>query len=408
MTHERYRDIIKRDDETVDDSGQRDRSDAADAETDSEYREGALSGYPSVKRRITWILAVLIISACAGFAGGLLALVFGPSWLTNSQGAGINIETESNINTAQAVAEKVMPSVVGISTQVISQTIFGQSLQQGVGTGVIVDANGYILTNSHVVNDGNTRAIIVYLYDGRELTGEVLWNDTTIDLAIVKIEASQLHVAELGDSEEIRVGQFAVAIGNPLGFAFERSVTAGIISGLNRSIPVTANQTIDGLIQTDASINPGNSGGPLLNAAGEVVGINTAKIQTGEGLGFAVPINIAKPIVEEVKEKGQFNRAYIGIQGINLSEVRDMYPEEDFSVEAGVYVYQVFEDSPAKNAGLMEHDIIVRLGDAKVDNMSQLTKELFTYRPGDTVEIEIVRDGGSMMIEVVLIGIIQE
>ena len=284
------------------------------------------SGNGATNKVIALIL-VLALSCGSGFLGGWLA-----GGGNGSGASDVNItSTGENLNVAEAIAIKVMPSVVGVSTKTETtvQGWFGQSqtaISEGVGTGIIVDESGYILTNSHVVSDGNASTILVDLYDGRKVEGSVLWNDTSIDLAIVKIEADDLTVAELGDSDEVNIGAYAAAIGNPMGLAFERSVTQGIISGLNRTITVseTANgstTTMEGLLQTDASINSGNSGGPLINSAGQVIGINSAKAQSAEGLGFAIPINTAKPIINEIKEKGEFKKAYIGIGGVDLDTV---------------------------------------------------------------------------------------
>ena len=278
-------------------------------------------------------------------------------------------------------------------------------MQNGVGTGIIVDEKGYILTNSHVVSDGNAEKIVVQLTDGREVDGKVLWNDKSIDLAIVKVEATNLTAAELGNSDDVRIGSYAAAIGNPLGLAFDRSVTQGVISGLNRTITVSDGQsqvTMDGLIQTDASINSGNSGGPLLNSAGQVIGINSAKAQSGEGLGFAIPINTAKPIVDEIKTKGEFKRSYIGIKGGNVSEYLDAYPEAKLGTKTGVYVVQIYTDSPAAEAGMKEGDIIVGLDDKKIETMTQLISTLFQYRPGDSVKLSVMRDSREMSFNVKL------
>ncbi|MEI8216000.1 MAG: trypsin-like peptidase domain-containing protein [Eubacteriales bacterium] len=383
--------------------------DEFNSETDSNFKDENKvlnrEANKSIGRKYKVILILIIIAASMGsaFIGGLVALNFNQNHNEGSKEQ-INISTESNINTAQAIAEKAMPSVVGISTEVVAKTIFGQAKMQGVGTGVIVDKNGFILTNSHVINDGDAKSISVHLYDGREMAGTVLWHDATIDLAIVKVDASNLVPAELGDSEKIKVGQYAVAIGNPLGFSFERSITAGIISGINRSIQISDTETIDGLIQTDASINPGNSGGPLFDATGKVVGINAAKIQSGEGLGFAIPINIAKPIVSEVKEKGQFIRAYLGIQGISVEQLQTTYQDRDFGTKQGVFAYQVFPGSPADKAGIMENDIILKIGETKVATMGELIKVLFSYRPGDTVSIALIRGKETMIKDVKLTG----
>ena len=312
----------------------------------------------------------------------------------------IKINPNDDINTAEAIALKVIPSVVGISTstEITYQGFFGQQrgIQSGVGTGIIVDEKGYILTNSHVVNDGKAKEIIVQLSDGKEVEGTVLWYDKSIDLAIVKIEAVGLTPAELGNSDEVRIGSYAAAIGNPLGMAFDRSVTQGVISGLNRTITVSDGQsqlTMEGLIQTDASINSGNSGGPLLNSKGQVIGINSAKAQSAEGLGFAIPINTAKPIVDEIKTKGEFKRSYIGIRGGNVSDLLQINPGVNLGTKTGVYIAQIYSDSPAAKVGLKEGDIIIEVEGEDIRTMSQLISTLFKYRPGDTIDLTVLEWG---------------
>ena len=310
----------------------------------------------------------------------------------------VNIEVGADYTVYSAVAKKAMSSVVGITTVTTQRTIFGTTRTPGVGTGVIVDARGYILTNSHVVEEGSTEEITVTLYDGEKINAQVVWQDSNLDLAVIKVEASDLPVAELGDSESLEVGEIAVAIGNPLGLTFERTLTQGVISGLNRSIDID-NQTIENLIQTDASINPGNSGGPLLNAKGQVVGINTAKIQTGEGLGFAIPINIAKPIVEEIIENGQFSRVVMGIRGLNV-DAFEASTGVELQVEAGVYVVEIIADSPVEKGGMMVGDVITKIGSREITTMGSLQKELYQYRPGDKAEITVIRNGREMTIDI--------
>lgn len=359
-------------------------------------------------RKIVAAVLIIVLAAGAGFGGGMAALYFGQD-LIGQPSNNITIKPDDKINTAEAIAAKVLPSVVGISTstEVTYQSFFGEQkgVQNGVGTGIIVDEKGYILTNSHVVSDGTAEKIVVQLNDSREVPGTVLWNDKSIDLAIVKIDAPNLKAAELGDSETVRIGAYAAAIGNPLGLAFDRSVTQGVISGLNRSITVSDGQsqlTMDGLIQTDASINAGNSGGPLLNSSGQVIGINSAKAQSGEGLGFAIPINTAKPIVDEIKSKGEFKRSYIGIKGASVADYMQAYPDAKLGTETGVYVVQIYTDSPAAKAGLKEGDIITGLQDKKIETMTQLISSLFSYRPGDSVKLSVLRDGRTMTFNVTL------
>ncbi len=302
------------------------------------------------------------------------------------------INPSSDLNVYSAVAEKAMPSVVGITTVQITEGLFsGPQRAQGLGTGVIVDERGYILTNSHVINDGQADEVTVLLHDGSHHTAQVLWFEQAMDLAVIKIDGGvNMIPAELGDSDALIVGEIVVAIGNPLGLNFERTLTQGVVSGLNRSVQVSATQIIDSLIQTDASINPGNSGGPLLNTQGQVIGINTAKMSTGEGLGFSIPINTAKPIVDQFIERGEFRRVYLGIRGFNArnAESATGIPME---VDNGVFVVEVVPGSAAENANIQSEDIIIALGDVEVETMGSLIRELYKFRPGDETTVTYLR-----------------
>lgn len=349
------------------------------------------------------ILFYIALALVTSFLGGFAAIYAAPSLYgkvlpypdngTYQASETININTNDSISTVSAVAKKSMSSVVGITTVATRQTwpFFNPQDVGGVGSGVIVARNGYILTNSHVVADGGAKELKVLFENGDQVDGEVIWNDSSLDLAIVKVDKNNLPVADLGDSDKLEVGEIAIAIGNPLGLDFQRTVTSGIISGLNRSVAVDGMQ-IDNLIQTDASINPGNSGGPLLNGQGEVIGINTAKISSGEGLGFAIPINQVKAIVEEVLETGSYKMVYIGIKGISLNEYEARLGV-DLSADNGVVVIEVFSDSPALKAGLQVGDIITRLGDKSISDMDQLRQHLYGYKQGDKEDIIIIRNG---------------
>lgn len=353
---------------------------------------------------------IVVLSGAAGFGGATLANRSG-SVPASSPVSHVKITGDvTSVDAASAIAEKVMPSVVGISTisQSQTETIFGiqSGTVQGIGTGIIVSEDGYILTNSHVVNDGNTEKITVDLYDGTEHTGSVLWNDASLDLAIVKIDAKNLTAAELGDADKVNIGDYALAIGNPLGLNYERSVTSGIISGLNRTITTQDSSTgsvnnMDGLIQTDAAINSGNSGGPLINSKGQVIGINTAKASSSEGLGFAIPINTATPIVKQIKEKGSYEQTYIGISGVDLSQITASY-QTDFKADDGVYIMQIYTDSPAAAAGLKEGDIITEIDGKAIDGMSALKSRMINYSPGDEIELTIEREKSSQKIKLTL------
>lgn len=363
------------------------------------------------------IILVVILAAGAGFGGGVasvyLAATYFPDLMPTViyRNGDVTIETVDTLDVGEAIYEKVEPSVVGISTISEQQvaTFFGWGSQtqlvRGIGTGFIVDESGYILTNSHVVNDGQTKTLTVSLTDGREINGTVLWNDSTLDLAVVKIEADNLQAAELGDSDEIAIGHYAGAIGNPMSMEFSRSFTQGVISGLNRTITVTdgtKQTTMENLIQTDATINSGNSGGPLLNAKGQVIGINSAKMTSAEGLGFAIPINTAMPIVEEIQSKGEFTKAYIGISGLDLSTYLGSYPNQDFGVKSGVLVAEVTPGMGAEEAGLKTYDVITEINGTTITGMNSLNAQLVKYRPGDTIEVTYYRDKTKHVADVML------
>ncbi len=321
--------------------------------------------------------------------------------VSGGNGDNITIESTTDLTVYSAVAKKAMSSVVGITTITLQRTMFGTTNASVVGTGVIVDSRGYILTNSHVVADGEAEEVKVVLYDGRELPAVVVWQEKSLDLAVVKVEAEDLPVAELGDSDSLEVGEIAVAIGNPLGLNFERTLTQGVISGLNRTIPLssTGTETIENLVQTDASINPGNSGGPLLNGKGQVIGINTAKISSGEGLGFAIPINTAKPIVDQIIEKGEFTRVYLGIRGVEV-EVIESTTGTKLQAEHGIYIVEIVADTPAAENDLRAGDVIQKVNDAEIKSMGGLQKELYKYRPGDKVTVTYMRNGQQETVEI--------
>lgn len=375
----------------------------------SDYNYYSYNKPPKKRGAFSYFMVALI----GAVIGGILSIYIAPNYLYGKilpmpdifviQEAGsinqINITPTEDISTVTAVAKKTMGSVVGITTVQEIREFFWARDAEGVGSGVIINSNGYILTNSHVIGDGNAKSITVLIENRDKMPGKVLWYDAALDLAIVKVEARNLPVADLGDSDLLEVGQLAVAIGNPLGLDFQRSVTSGVISGLHRSIRVDQYNVIEDLIQTDASINPGNSGGPLLNNKGEVIGLNTAKIQTGEGLGFAIPINLVKSIAEEVISEGSFSNVYIGFEGAELSKY-ERYFGIDLKVKNGVVILEIIPNSPAANADLKPHDIITKVDDQKIESMTQLRKVLYKYRIGDKAIISINRDGQEMKTEI--------
>lgn len=308
----------------------------------------------------------------------------------------VNINPTDDITMERAVVKKSIDSVVGITTKTkaTQNTIFGPQTGyvEGVGSGSIVTKDGYILTNSHVVSNGDASEINVLLSDNKTKKAKLVWNDTTLDLAVIKVEANNLSPIDLGDSDKVSVGDKAVAIGNPLGLELQSTVTSGIISGLGRTVSFQNGARMDGLMQTDAAINAGNSGGALLNSKGELIGINTAKAGNSDGIGFAIPVNLAKKVIKEIAKNGKFNSVYLGITGINLDlllQSNNIDPKTVGS-EDGVYVQSISDD--AKNY-FRKGDIITEIDGQRVKDMSNLKKILLNYNVGDTCKIEIVRAG---------------
>lgn len=298
----------------------------------------------------------------------------------------------SGNDNATTAAEKVLASVVGITTTSIQRDQYFRSKRvQGVGSGVIVDERGYILTNNHVAG-GQANTITVSLIDGRTVKGRTIWADPTLDLAIVKIDITDnLTVAKFGDSKAIAIGQNAIAIGNPLGLRFQRSVTAGIISALNRTIELEDGTYMDDLIQTDASINPGNSGGPLINGNGEVIGINTIKVTTAEGMGFAIPINVAKPIIKNVIENGAYKTPIFGAVGFD----RELASFIDDKINCGIYVHKVMKDTPAEKAGLKAGDVILNCNGSDINTMVELKEVFYSIGHGKDLNLRVKGSDGT-------------
>ena len=317
----------------------------------------------------------------------------------------VNINLSDDVYFAAAVAEKSQRTVVGITTEVEQQvnTFWGPQTRnaQSMGSGFIVDSDGYIVTNSHVIGDGNYKNITVSLIDGSVEVGQVMWYDTSLDLAIVKINKTGLPIAEIGNSDELMVGEPAVAIGNPMTLDLERTVTQGIVSGLDRSIQVEDGTIIEPLIQTDASINSGNSGGPLFNARGQVIGINTAKMMSAEGLGFAIPINIIKPVLAQVITDGAFEPVYVGITGMDV-ETYEMLYGIDLIADYGVVIIETVKNSPATEAGLQPNDVIIDIDGKRTESMVDVQRKLYDYREGDKSEFTILRNGEEMTISLTL------
>lgn len=311
------------------------------------------------------------------------------------------IEIKENESMESVVVKKSIDSVVGITTvsKVVQNTFFGpqSGYAEGVGSGSIVSKDGYIVTNSHVVSDGDVNEINVLFSDGSKAPAKLVWNDATLDLAVVKVDKENLPVMELGDSDEVGVGDRVVAIGNPLGLQLQSTVTSGIISGLNRSVSFNTGAQMDGLMQTDAAINAGNSGGALLNSKGEQIAINTAKAGNSDGIGFAIPINIVKPVIDQIKQNGKFNSVYLGITGQSLDYFLQ-YPQinlGDLKDKKGVVVASVFDDNDLLKKG----DLITAIDGNEVTDMISLKKQLLNYKVGDSAKITVYRDGKTMDID---------
>lgn len=299
-------------------------------------------------------------------------------------------------------AEKVGPSVVAIINKAIVEDWFQRKylIQQGSGSGVIYTQDGYILTNHHVVK--GSAELTVILSDGRSLSAKLVGSDPYSDLAVIKVEATGLPAAQFGDSDAVRVGDLAVAIGNPVGLDFQRTVTAGIISGLNRRVRLDDEETGDevtlAVMQTDAAINPGNSGGALINAAGQVIGINSAKIQRigVEGIGFAIPWNTARLVVDELIRTGKFERPIIGVGVWNAPQARS----RGIPVDRGLYVAQAFPGKPADRAGIRTGDVIVKVDGEPIETMGDLRLAIQDRKPGDQVDVVVLRNGTEKTIKV--------
>lgn len=375
-------------------------------------------------RTFVLVLVVALVSSVGGSVFTMNMLQNRGALVSDSQSTGntgqasnkvIDSASAKSQNVYQAVAQKASPSVVGIVSETVQSSglslgdglggLFGdfddeggpdRRVQKGTGTGFVVDKRGYILTNSHVVSDGKANRVSVLFSDGKSTKGEVIWYDTNLDLAIVKVSKSNLAPLELGDSDKISVGDIAIAIGNPLGTDLMTSVTQGIISGLNRDVN-TASNNMSGLIQTDASINPGNSGGPLFNQEGQVIGVNTAKANA-DNLGFSIPINIVKSVVNRVVEEGNLTKPILGISGIDVSTYTS-YTGKDLGVENGIAIRSVKKDSIAGKAGVKPGDIIIKIGDSDIKTLGDVSKKLYSYSSGAKDSITVYRNGKKVKLE---------
>lgn len=305
-------------------------------------------------------------------------------------------------NAVVEAVRSVGPAVVGITTRVYDRDLFNRRVEvgQSVGSGVIFDGKGYIVTNNHVV--GDSQEVNVSLSNGETVTGTVVGTDASTDLAVVKIDAPEgLPVAPFGDSDHLQVGETAIAIGNPLGIEFQGTVTVGVISAVNRTLDAMDQRFR--LIQTDAAINPGNSGGALVTADGKVVGINSAKISKEgvEGMGFAIPINQARGIIEELIQNGRVTRAYLGLYGADKDIAARYGYSWDDSIQ-GVLVMKIAKDSPLSLTEIRPGDYLISIGETAINTVRDVREALEGYKPGDTVTITYSHNGDVKKTEVML------
>src|ERR687887_459520 len=289
--------------------------------------------------------------------------------------------------TVVGAVARVAPAVVNIDVKQRVSARRGERELSGNGSGFVITPDGFILTNSHVVHDAST--ITVNLSDGRVFPAQLAGDDPDTDLAVIRIDAPQLTHVRLANSENLRVGQLVIAIGNPLGF--QASVTAGVISALGRSMHAQSGRLIDNIIQTDAALNPGNSGGPLVNSAGEVVGVNTAMIRPAQGICFAIAANTAKLVAGWLIRDGRIRRGYIGVAGQNVPIHRRVVRFYGLSLETAVLVVSVEKNSPAERAGLRQGDLIVAFNDQPIGSVHHLHKVLVGEQIGVTARLTVIR-----------------
>ena len=314
--------------------------------------------------------------------------------LDGSQNSFAGIAASADGLTASQVYAQNVDSVVAISTSIVSQTPFGTSEGASSGSGFILSADGYVVTNHHVIADASKISVVIH--DGTEYPATLIGSDSTNDLAVLKVEAENLPAATLGSSNDLIIGDMVVAIGNPLG-ELTSTMTVGYVSGKNRE--VATDNTIIEMIQTDAAINPGNSGGPLFNMKGEVIGITTAKYSgtttsgaSIEGIGFAIPIDDVLTIISDLVDFGYVTGAYLGVTVQNM----DASSASMYGLPMGAYVVEVVAGASADRAGIQPKDIIIALGEYEVESITDLTRHLRNFRAGDTTTVTIVRGGAQM------------
>lgn len=287
-------------------------------------------------------------------------------------------------STFETIANNIAPAVVAISNTT--------STGVGIGSGVCVYSGGYILTNEHVISD--SKKLTLYLYNGDTANAIVLWSDSNMDIAILKSDVALPYLPI--NEDDYSVGEDVLAVGTPLNLIFTHTYTKGIVSAIDRTLEIeneNGYSYMQNLIQHDASINPGNSGGPLINSIGEIIGINTLKVSSGEGLGFAIPAKSFRNIITQIVNDREYETPYLGIMGYDASIA--MYYGSNFNMK-GVYVESVDPDSPAYTSGIRDGDVITKFNNADISNMLDLKSELYKYSNGDQISIEFVRDNNTL------------
>lgn len=388
-----------------------------------------VSNKPSKKKKYVSVrafAAALIITSVISILGGALLSGVSQGYINTILNPGVSVQDNINSSKSQPqgtatgytkaegeplstpeIVDKVGPAVVGIVNKTTYGNAYGQfgsiygdlnkEVEQGSGSGVILSSDGYIVTNNHVIE--NATALSVILNNGKEYSAKLIGKDPSTDLAVIKIDAQNLTYAQVGNSSSLRVGETAIAIGNPLGQEFAGTTTKGIISGLNRSVTID-DKTLN-LIQTDAAINPGNSGGALVNEYGHLIGINTAKISstTLEGLGFAIPIDEAKPIIQDLMTSGYVKgRPVIGIGGRAVTKE----DAKAYNLKVGVYVVSMTPNGPAYMSGVKVGDIIVECEGEPIETVDDINEIKNKKAPGDKLNVKVYRNGKYVSLSIVL------
>lgn len=364
-----------------------------------------------IKKDLVTIFILLLITLCVILA----YILYQNTEIVESDNHGENITIERTMQTISEVQQKdktitemisqVSETVVGISkVRNNGNSIFSDEniTDLGLGTGVIVTSNGYIVTNAHVSGEKYSKCYVT-LASGKTYNGDVVWSNTDIDMAVVKINQKNLQTASLGDSDSIKIGETVYAIGNPIGYEFQRTVTSGIISAVDRTIKFEEDEKeiyMEDLIQTDATINPGNSGGPLVNTDGQVIGINGVKITSAEGISFAIPINSIKNVINSFEKSGKFDEPTLGVFAFDKKVLG--YMNTNLAFSEGIYVATVNKNSAAEEAGIRIGDIILSIDGNKLERMCDLRCYIYSKKPGDKIKLKIKRNYREIEVEATL------